>query len=83
MRKSEREIARLREQFTRNEGSIALATHAASVAHQLNTPLRTLTLMVEDLASGATTGAEREEHATMKSLLLVCRDRVKELATPA
>lgn len=82
-RKSEREVARLREQFTRNEGIIALATHAASVAHELNTPLGTLTLMVEDLASEATTDAQREEYATMKSLLLVCRDRVRELATPA
>lgn len=82
-RKSEWEVARLREQFTRNEGIIALATHAASVAHELNTPLGTLTLMVEDLASEAATDAQREEYATMKSLLLVCRDRVRELATPA
>ncbi|WP_218042857.1 ATP-binding protein [Steroidobacter gossypii] len=82
-RKSEREVARLREQFTRNEGIIALATHAASVAHELNTPLGTLTLMVEDLASEATTDAQREEYTTMRSLLLVCRDRVRELATPA
>lgn len=82
-RKSELEVARLREQFTRNEGIIALATHAASVAHELNTPLGTLTLMVEDLATEAHTAAEREDYATMKSLLLVCRDRVRELATPA
>lgn len=82
-RKSEREVARLREQFTRNEGIIALATHAASVAHELNTPLGTLTLMVEDLASESATQAQREEYATMRSLLLVCRDRVRELATPA
>jgi two-component system sensor histidine kinase RegB len=82
-RKSEHEVARLREQFTRNEGIIALATHAASVAHELNTPLGTLTLMVEDLASEAATEVQREDYATMKSLLLVCRDRVRELATPA
>ncbi|MCW5571724.1 MAG: HAMP domain-containing histidine kinase [Steroidobacteraceae bacterium] len=82
-RESERELARLREQFARNEGIIALATHAASVAHDLNTPLGTLTLMVEDLASEAATDAQRGEYAAMKSLLLVCRDRVRELATPA
>jgi two-component system sensor histidine kinase RegB len=82
-RESEREVATLREQFARNEGIIALATHAASVAHELNTPLGTLTLMVEDLASEATTEAQREEYATMKSLLEVCRDRVRELAAPA
>lgn len=82
-RQSEREVARLREQFARNEGIIALATHAASVAHELNTPLGTLTLMVEDLSAEATTEAQREEYATMRSLLDVCRDRVRELAAPA
>jgi two-component system, sensor histidine kinase RegB len=82
-RKNEREVARLREQFTRNEGILALATHAASVAHELNTPLGTLTLMVEDLAAEAKTDQQREEYATMKALLEVCRDRVLELAAPA
>jgi two-component system, sensor histidine kinase RegB len=82
-RQSERELAQLREQFARNEGIIALATHAASVAHELNTPLGTLTLMVEDLASEAENPAQRESYAAMKSLLEVCRDRVLELAAPA
>ena len=82
-RQSEREVARLREQFARNEGIVALATHAASVAHELNTPLGTLTLMVEDLAAEARTDAQREEFATMNALLEVCRDRVRELAAPA
>lgn len=82
-RESEREIAQLRERFARNEGIIALATHAASVAHELNTPLGTLTLMVEDLASDAAQGGRREEFATMRALLDACRDRVRELAGPA
>jgi two-component system, sensor histidine kinase RegB len=82
-RQSEREVARLREQFARNEGIIALATHAASVAHELNTPLGTLMLMVEDLRNEAQSAAQREEFATMKALLEVCRDRVRELASPA
>ncbi len=82
-RQSEREVARLREQFARNEGIVALATHAASVAHELNTPLGTLTLMVEELASEARNDEQREAAATMKALLEVCRDRVRELAAPA
>jgi two-component system sensor histidine kinase RegB len=82
-RHSERRLARLQERFARNEGIIALATHAASVAHELNTPLGTLTLMVEDLAAEATTAAQREDCATMRVLLETCRDSVRELARPA
>ena len=82
-RDSEREVARLREQFARDEGILALATHAAWVAHELNTPLGTLTLMVEDLAAQAQSDAQREEFATLKALLEVCRNRVRELAAPA
>jgi two-component system, sensor histidine kinase RegB len=82
-RRSEREVAQLREQFARNEGILALATHAASVAHELNTPLGTLTLMVDDLLAEAQSPAAREEFATMQSLLNICRDRVLQLAAPA
>ncbi|MEO7773865.1 MAG: ATP-binding protein [Steroidobacteraceae bacterium] len=82
-RLNEREVARLREQFARNEGIVALATHAASVAHELNTPLGTLTLMVEELAGDAKTLVQQESCATMQALLGICRDRVRELAMPA
>jgi two-component system, sensor histidine kinase RegB len=81
-RRSEREVAQLREQFARNEGIVALATHAASVAHELNTPLGTLMLMVDDRVHEAS-AAEREEFTTMQSLLQICRDRVRQLAAPA
>ena len=82
-RRSEQEVAQLREQFARNEGIVALATHAAAVAHELNTPLGTMTFMVDDLVNEAKTEAEREELTTLKALLEICRDRVRELAAPA
>jgi two-component system, sensor histidine kinase RegB len=82
-RESEREVARLREQFARNEGILALATHAASVAHELNTPLGTLTLMVDELAEASPDAAQREDFRSLRALLDVCRDRVRELAAPA
>jgi len=82
-RRREQEVARLRERFARNEGIIALATHAASVAHELNTPLGTLMLMIEELSAEASSDAQREEYATLRALLEVCRDRVRELASPA
>ncbi|HEU4589695.1 MAG TPA: ATP-binding protein [Steroidobacteraceae bacterium] len=81
-REREREVASLRERFARNEGIIVLATHAASVAHELNTPLATLTLMTDDLAERMS-GIDREELVTMQALIGQCRDRVRELAMPA
>ena len=84
LRERERELARLREQAARNEGILALATHAAAVAHELNTPLGTLTLLIEDRLDQPGTGAdERADLQTMAALVDACRDRVRELAAPA
>lgn len=80
----ELELARLREQFARREGIVALATHAAAVAHELNTPLGTLTLMLEDAVADAPAGSERRADAhLMAALVDECRDRVRQLARPA
>lgn len=84
LREREQEIARLREQFARREGIVALATHAAAVAHELNTPLGTLTLMAEDAIAESTPGSERRADAELMAALIdQCRDRVRELARPA
>lgn len=78
----EREIGQLRERFTRNEGILALATHAASVAHELNTPLATLTLLLDERLDSGPAGAD-EGLQTMRQLLDLCRDRVRSLSASA
>ena len=83
LRQRERELADLRERFVRNEGIVALATHAASVAHELNTPLGTLTLIADDLLDSPLPADAREDLATIRQLVDVCRERVRELARPA
>lgn len=83
LRQRERELAALRERFVRNEGIVALATHAASVAHELNTPLGTLTLIADDLLEQPLPEAMHDDVATMRELVDVCRERVHELAAPA
>ncbi|TDR41968.1 two-component system sensor histidine kinase RegB [Tahibacter aquaticus] len=84
LREREQELARLREQFARREGIVALATHAAAVAHELNTPLGTLTLMVEDVLADAPAGSVQQADAQLMAQLLdECRDRVRQLAQPA
>ncbi|MBS0583087.1 MAG: HAMP domain-containing histidine kinase [Proteobacteria bacterium] len=85
LRERETELARLREQFARREGIVALATHAASVAHELNTPLGALTLLLEDQLDRQRLGEtpQYEDWQTMATLVNACRDRVRELALPA
>ena len=83
LREREREISSLRERFTRNEGIVALATHAASVAHELNTPLATMTLLVDDIADQVDQAELHEDLETMRGLLQQCHERVRALAAPA
>lgn len=84
LRERENQLARLRERFVRNEGIVALATHAASVAHELNTPLATMTLLADDIAEQCAGNAEVDEDLdTLRGLLVQCRERVLALAAPA
>jgi len=78
----EHELSILRERFTRDEGIVALATHAASVAHELNTPLATLMMLVDELEAQPGK-ADAEDLASMRQLLALCRERVRALARPA
>ncbi|MEE7566573.1 HAMP domain-containing histidine kinase, partial [Xanthomonas sp. Kuri4-3] len=83
LREREREISTLRERFARNEGIVALATHAASVAHELNTPLATMTLLADDVADQCEQPELREDLDTLRELLVQCHERVLALAAPA
>ena len=82
LRARERELARLRERFTRNEGIVALATHAAAMAHELNTPLATMTLLVDEIAAEVKEPDLKQDVATLSQLLALCRERIRNLAVP-
>ncbi len=83
IRDREHELSRLRERFARNEGIMGLATHAASVAHELNTPLGSMTLMLDDLIDQEDRPDIADELRGIRAIVDVCRDRVQELALPA
>ncbi len=82
LRARERELAGLRERFTRNEGIVALATHAAAMAHELNTPLATMTLLADEIAAEVSDEDVRKDVATLRQLLALCRERIRNLAVP-
>jgi two-component system sensor histidine kinase RegB len=71
LRQRERELAVLRERFARNEGIVA------------NTPLATMTLLAEDIREQAPSDDVREDAATLRQLIDLCRDRVRALADSA
>ena len=83
LRRGERELSSLRERFARNEGIVALATHAASMAHELNTPLATMTLLTDELVEQAPNPAMTEDLTMLRQLLGLCRERVRALAVPS
>jgi len=80
-RERDQELALLRERFARDEGILALATHAASVAHELNTPLATMLLTLEELEErDEVPESLGDDLALLHTLADTCRQRVRELA---
>ena len=49
MRRRDQELAALRETALRDQQIVELGTLAAGTAHELNTPLSTLAILVEEL----------------------------------
>lgn len=69
-----------REQGLRDEQIMALATQAAGAAHELNTPLSTLAVLIDELRHDAATPVTlHRDFDLMASQLGVCRDRLREL----
>lgn len=80
MVKRQREaLAQARERALRDESVLALGTLAAGTAHELNTPLTTMGLLLDDwAASGDAPGAD--DLALMRAQLAHCRTHVRMLA---
>lgn len=71
-------LADARERALRDESLLALGTLAAGTAHELNTPLATMTLLTEGwLEDGRS--PEHEDVALLQRELLRCREHVRTL----
>ncbi len=81
LRRRETELADARERAIRDEGILGLATHVASLAHELNTPLGSMTLLLDDLGDDSRLPVDlRDDVAQLSMLTGQCRDRVRALA---
>ncbi len=82
LRQQQAEIQRIRERALRDEGILAIATQAASAAHEMNTPLSTMRTLLPEL---------RRDHATdsqlagdldlLQSQVERCRDSLREMVS--
>jgi len=73
----QREIQALREQQLKNEQLIGIATLAAGTAHEMGTPLMTLSMLLDD-ASARQLSAD--DLSTMQTQVERCRQSLKQLA---
>lgn len=84
IRQRDRELAQAREAALRDERIVALGSQAAGTAHELGTPLNTLAILVEDMATDdATPAGHRELLLTMKGELARCKSTLTTLAARA
>ncbi|MDR2000441.1 MAG: hypothetical protein LBP94_02770 [Zoogloeaceae bacterium] len=78
------ELAAVREKALRDERVVALGTLAAGAAHELSTPLATMTVIVGELANDpATPEAIREDIAVLHRQVQACKGIISGLAERA
>jgi two-component system sensor histidine kinase RegB len=84
IRERDGELAAAREQALRDERVLAMGTLAAGAAHELGTPLATMTLLAGELAVDASLpAAVREDIALLRQQIGVCKEIVTGLSRRA
>jgi two-component system sensor histidine kinase RegB len=80
VRHRDRELATLREQALRDQQVVELGTLAAGTAHELNTPLSTLAILVGELEDTATDEKQKQQLAVMMDEIRVINQRLNRIA---
>jgi two-component system, sensor histidine kinase RegB len=80
VRRRDAEVAALREAALRDQQIVELGTLAAGTAHELNTPLSTLALLIEELDDAATDAAQKRQLRAMMDELATINERLNNIA---
>jgi two-component system sensor histidine kinase RegB len=80
VRSRDQELATMRETALRDQQIVELGTLAAGTAHELNTPLSTLAILVEELDETATDPAQKERLRVMMEEIETINDRLNGIA---
>jgi two-component system sensor histidine kinase RegB len=81
LREQQRELNLRREQALHNEQLLAVATLAAGTAHELGTPLGTMTVLLDDMQTDD--GELRADIELLKQQVQSCRSTLKKLVSTA
>ncbi len=82
LREQQAEIQRIRERALRDEGILAIATQAASAAHEMNTPLSTMrTLLPEIRREHADDSQLDQDLELLQAQIERCRDSLREMVS--
>ena len=83
LREQRARVAANREDTLRNEQLLAAASLAAGTAHELGTPLATMSMLVEELAETATDAAQQQDLEQLTTQLVRCRAILEKLSQRA
>ncbi len=84
VRRRDQSLAMAREKALGNENIVALGTLAAGVAHELSTPLSSMTMVVDGLMERHASDAPlQRDLALVKSQIDVCKERLNETLASA
>lgn len=84
LRHQEQHLTVERERRIQDQQLLALATMAAGTAHELGTPLSTMSVVLKDMALDHQDDAElREDIALLQQQVAACSERLKQMATSA
>jgi two-component system sensor histidine kinase RegB len=83
MRQQESRLHRERERRLRDQQMVSLATFAAGTAHELGTPLSTMSVILNDMTLEARTPEFAEDIALLRQQVDACSARLKSMARNA
>lgn len=84
LREQDRQLAEQQQHLLQREQVVALGALAAGAAHELGTPLSTMTVIARDIESDlAADSPLREDVATLRRQLALCRDILNDLRAQA
>nr|WP_244962540.1 ATP-binding protein [Oleiagrimonas soli] len=82
LREQQGEVQRIRERALRDEGILAIATQAASAAHEMNTPLSTMRTLLPELRREHTDDDQLDEDLELlQTQVERCRDSLREMVS--